>query len=386
MVASGVVAQAAEGLVHPDTRGLCHRTLGLLDDDPAGQCRDQSRLRAARVDSSSSEAFVRRLHPTPPSSVACTIAPPPRPTDPARFSELSCQQSCQRLGFVSTISAEGHMAIRRSGRPTADPRPPRPGQPGADPVPVHSRRDLLGFPDTDSHVRHRFDERSRYGEVSGFAHCRPGRHPKVRRPHRLTSPRRPADPARGVTTPMEQGSMRQLGVVHRNTTRALGANVEALAPFGVSTLHGAMGHLGLMCSSIRPTSPTARLCGAAVTAVAAERQLDAACGKATVGTGRRRRGRVELPVRGMLLRRAVRHVDARSEGVGLVRDGAAPEPMNFPVFAGRSTPRPRSESSWGSVSAPIVGADALVRPGDVSLGRRGLPTSTGGCRPRRRRG
>jgi 4-hydroxy-4-methyl-2-oxoglutarate aldolase len=289
-------------------------------------------------------------------------------TDPARFGEPSCQQSCQRLRFASTISAEGHMAIRRSRRPTADPRPPCSGQPGADPVPVHSRRDLLGVPDTDSRVRHRFDEHPCYGEVSGFSHCRPGRHPTARRPHRLTSPRCPADPARGVTTPMEQGSMRQFGVVHRNTTRAPRADVEALAPFGVSTLHEAMGRLGLMCSYIRPICPTARLCGAAVTAVAAGRQLDAACGKATVETGRRRRGRVEHRVRGRLLTRAVRHVDARSEerraGPRRRRPGADELPRLCRAINSKGTVK----VILGSVSARIVGADALVSPGDVVIG------------------
>jgi regulator of ribonuclease E activity RraA/HMG-CHA aldolase family protein len=42
-----------------------------------------------------------------------------------RFGEPSCQQSCQRLRSTSTISAEGHMAIRRSGR-SADGQPTSP--------------------------------------------------------------------------------------------------------------------------------------------------------------------------------------------------------------------------------------------------------------------
>src|SRR3954470_16457141 len=59
--------------------------------------------------------------------------------------------------------------------------------------------------------------------------------------------------------------MQELGVVHRKITRAAREDVEALAPFGVSTIHEAMGRLGLMRPCLRPIYPKARLCGTAVT-------------------------------------------------------------------------------------------------------------------------
>jgi hypothetical protein len=59
--------------------------------------------------------------------------------------------------------------------------------------------------------------------------------------------------------------MHELGVVHRSLTRPPRADVEALAPFGVSTLHDTMGRTGLMRPYIRPVYPGARLCGTAVT-------------------------------------------------------------------------------------------------------------------------
>ena len=62
------------------------------------------------------------------------------------------------------------MAIRRSGRPTANPGPPCPGQPGADPVLVHARRGLIGVVrDIDSRFGHHFDDSRRFVEVAGLS-------------------------------------------------------------------------------------------------------------------------------------------------------------------------------------------------------------------------
>ena len=57
----------------------------------------------------------------------------------------------------------------------------------------------------------------------------------------------------------------ELGVVHTAITRADPAAVEALAAFGVATVHEAMGRVGLMRPYIRPVYPGAKLCGTAVT-------------------------------------------------------------------------------------------------------------------------
>src|SRR6478735_11476991 len=59
--------------------------------------------------------------------------------------------------------------------------------------------------------------------------------------------------------------MQELGIVHRTINRAPRADVDALAAFGVSTVHEAMGRLGLMRPYIRPVYEGARLCGTAVT-------------------------------------------------------------------------------------------------------------------------
>ncbi|WP_307491052.1 4-carboxy-4-hydroxy-2-oxoadipate aldolase/oxaloacetate decarboxylase [Pseudarthrobacter defluvii] len=167
--------------------------------------------------------------------------------------------------------------------------------------------------------------------------------------------------------------MQELGVVHTNITRAGEDAVKALSAFGVSTVHEAMGRLGLMRPYIRPVYPGATLCGTAVTVllqpgdnwmlhVAAEqlRPGDVVVAGCTT--------ECEDGFFGELLATSLRAQGAAGLVIdGGCRDVAALQAMDFPVFSRAINSKGTVKATLGSVNVPVVCANALVTPGDVVI-------------------
>ncbi|MEU8798692.1 4-carboxy-4-hydroxy-2-oxoadipate aldolase/oxaloacetate decarboxylase [Spirillospora sp. NPDC048819] len=162
-------------------------------------------------------------------------------------------------------------------------------------------------------------------------------------------------------------------VVVTNPPRPDAASVDALAGYGVATVHEAMGRTGYLGPSIRPVHLGSRIGGTAVTVLSwpgdnlmihvAVEQCRPGDVLVVTTTSPSTDGMF-----GELFATALQHRGVRGLVINAgVRDVAELHAMGFPVWSAAVSAQGTVKATPGSVNVPVTIGGQLIRPGDVIL-------------------
>ncbi|QKW34475.1 4-carboxy-4-hydroxy-2-oxoadipate aldolase/oxaloacetate decarboxylase [Actinomadura sp. NAK00032] len=162
-------------------------------------------------------------------------------------------------------------------------------------------------------------------------------------------------------------------VVVTDPPRADAAAVDALAGYGVATVHEAMGRTGYLGPSIRPVHLGSRVAGTAVTVLSwpgdnlmihvAVEQCRPGDVLVVATTSPSTDGMF-----GELFATALQHRGVRGLVIDAgVRDVAELHAMGFPVWSAAVSAQGTVKATPGAVNVPVTIGGQVVRPGDVLL-------------------